>query len=375
MNQTSSNSSRPRLVVIGNGITGITTARTVRKLLPNPDDVEIVIISAESDYFWSRTALMYIYMGHMRLQETEPYERHFYPRNHLDLLRDEVTEIHPDSKEITLKAGGKLAFDYLVLALGSVSNKFGWPGQDLERVQGMYSLQDLEGIEAASQDGIERAAIIGGGLIGVELAEMFHTRHIPVTFLVREEQYMNHAFPPEEAEMIGQEILDHGIDLKLKTNLKEIQGDADGRARGIVTEFGEEIPVQFVGLTAGVSPNITLVKDSSIETARGVVVDDYLQSSVPGIFAAGDCAQFRDQEGFPGKIYPLWYTGKHQGEALGRVLAERITGREGGFDAKPWNPGIWYNSAKFLDTNEEQYRVHIRQLFATQFFLYKVAYF
>jgi hypothetical protein len=155
--------------------------------------------------------------------------------------------------------------------------------------------------------------------------------------------------------MIGEEILDHGIDLKLKTNLKEIQGDANGRARGIVTEFDEEIPVQFVGLTAGVSPNIELVKDSSIETARGVVVDDFLQSSVPGIFAAGDCAQFRDQAGFPGKIYPLWYTGKHQGEALGRVLAERISGREGGFDARPWDPGIWYNSAKFFTLEWQTY--------------------
>lgn len=360
----------PRLVIVGNGVTGITTARTVRKLLPSPEQVRITVISAESDYFWSRTALMYIYMGHMRAQDTEPYERHFYPRNHIELLRDRVTDIRPAAKELGLENGGTLSFDYLVLALGSVSNKFGWPGQDLEGVQGMYSLQDLDGIERASAAGIEHAAIVGGGLIGVELAEMFHTRHIPVSFLVREESYMDHAFPPEESAMITREILRHGVDLKLKTNLKEILDDGQGRARAVVTEAGEEIACQFVGLTAGVSPNVALVKDTEIETARGILVDGLLQTSAEGIFAAGDCAQFRDQAGFPGKIYPLWYTGKHQGKALGRILAERIAGREGAFDAAPWHPGVWFNSAKFFTIEWQTYGFVPNQLEADSTFIW-----
>ncbi len=298
---------------------------------------------------------MYIYMGHMRARDTEPYERNFYARNAIELVRDEVTRIDPERKTITCKTGGSLAYDYLVLALGSVSNKFGWPGQDLGGVQGMYSLQDLENIEAATAAGITRAVVVGGGLIGVELAEMFHSRGVPVTFLVREASYMDHAFPPEESALITREILRHGIDLRTGTNLKAILDGGRGRARAVTTDAGAEIACQFVGLTAGVSPNLGLVKTTAIETARGIVVNDYLESSAPGIFAAGDCAQFRDQTGFPGRVFPLWYTGKHQGEALGKILAERITGRSGSFQAGPYTPGIWFNSAKFFNLEWQTY--------------------
>ena len=91
-----------------------------------------------------------------------------------------------------------MSFDKLVIATGSKPNKFGWPGQDLNRVQGMYSYQDLEGMEAASKD-LKQAVIVGGGLIGIEMAEMFHSRHIPVTFLVREKSYWDNVLPAEES--------------------------------------------------------------------------------------------------------------------------------------------------------------------------------
>ena len=131
------------LVIIGNGISGVTTARHVRKR----SDDKITIISAETDHFFSRTALMYIYMGHMRFEDTKPYEDWFWEKNRIELKRARVTGIDYQAKELSFEDGATMSYDKLVLALGSKSNKFGWPGQDLPGVQGLYNYQDLELLE------------------------------------------------------------------------------------------------------------------------------------------------------------------------------------------------------------------------------------
>lgn len=329
------------LVIIGNGITGTTVARHVRKL----KDWKITMISSESEHFYSRTALMYIYMGHMKYKHTKPYEDWFWKKNNIDLVFDHVDEINVEQKKLFLKKSEPIHYDKLVLATGSKPNKFGWPGQDLDAVQGMYSLQDLEKMEKYS-DTTQRAVIVGGGLIGIEAAEMFHSRNIPVTFLIREKNYWSNVLPEEEAKLVNREVYSNHIDLRRETNLKEILPDENGRVRAVVTDSGEEIACEIVMLTAGVSPNIDLVHDSEIETNRGILVNHRLETSIEDVYAAGDCAEFNDAaEGDP-TIEPLWYTGKMQGMALAKVLA--------GSDEK-YDRGIWFNSAKFFDIEYHTY--------------------
>ncbi|NNF34480.1 MAG: FAD-dependent oxidoreductase, partial [Saprospiraceae bacterium] len=166
------------VVIIGNGISGITAAKWIRKL----SDHNIKVISSESEHFFSRTALMYVYMGHMRFEDIKPYEDWFWDKNRIELNYDHVNTVDPSNKTLSLKEGGKLSYDKLIIATGSRSNKFGWPGQDLKGVNGLYHLQDMEAMESYSKD-LDRAVIVGGGLIGIEMAEMFHSRNIPVTML------------------------------------------------------------------------------------------------------------------------------------------------------------------------------------------------
>jgi len=167
------------IVILGNGISGITAARHIRKLSNN----KISVISSETEHFFSRTALMYIYMGHMKYEHTKPYEDWFWKKNRIELINAHVREVDTNSKKLVFTNGQNIGYDVLILATGSISNKFGWPGQDLEGVSGMYSYQDLEYIEKYTK-GIERGVIVGGGLIGIELAEMLKSQGIEVTFLV-----------------------------------------------------------------------------------------------------------------------------------------------------------------------------------------------
>lgn len=333
-----------KIIIIGNGISGITAARQLRKLNAA---TEILVISAETDHFFSRTALMYIYMGHMRYQDTKPYEDWFWDKNRIELKRAYVENIDTEAKILDLSSGEQLPYDKLILATGSQPNKFGWPGQDLKAVQGLYSYQDLESMEAYSDEQLERAVIVGGGLIGIEMAEMFHSRNIPVTFLVREQSYWDKVLPPEESEMINKHILENHIDLRLATELKEILGDENGRVRAILTNEGEEIPCQFVGLTAGVHPNINFLKESGVECDRGILVNEYLQTNRKDIYAIGDCAQIREPQFGRRPIEAVWYTGRIMGEIVAYNILDEVP--------RNYQPGIWFNSAKFFDIEYQVY--------------------
>ena len=268
------------IVIIGNGISGITAARHIRK----QSDFKITVISSETKHFFSRTALMYIYMGHMRYEHTKPYEDGFWKKNRIDLVFDYVTKVETGSKSLVLQSGNKIAFDQLIIASGSTSNRFGWPGQNLMGVQGLYRFQDLETMEQHTKDkGVKQAVIVGGGLIGIEMAEMLLSRKIGVTILVREKEFWNNVLPVQEANMISRHVRSHHVDLKLETELREIKGDENGRVSTVVTSNGETISCQFVGLTVGVSPNIEFLSHSGIEVRKGILVNEFLETNIPGI--------------------------------------------------------------------------------------------
>lgn len=329
------------IAIIGNGISGITAARFLRKL----GDHQITVISSESKYFFSRTALMYVYMGHMRFQDTKPYQDDFWQKNRIKLVHDHVDHIDYAKKALSLASKSMISYDKLIIACGSKPNKFGWPGQDLKRVSGLYHLQDLENMEAYSK-GLNRAVIVGGGLIGIEMAEMFHSRGISVTMLVREKSYWDMVLPSEESQMINRHLREHHIDLRLSTELKEIQDDGNGEAAGVITSKGERIACGYVGLTAGVSPNIQWLKESPLELGKGILVNKNLETNMPDVYAIGDCAQQRDPS--PGRrpIEAVWYTGRMQGETVAYYICDHPVA---------YQPGIWFNSAKFLDIEYQVY--------------------
>lgn len=333
------------VVIIGNGISGVTAARHIRK----QSNCRISIISSETEHFFSRTALMYLYMGHMKFEHTKPYEDFFWKKNKLDLIHAHVSKIDPAAKLVHFQNGGSLSYDKLILAVGSKPNKFGWPGQDLQGVQGLYSYQDLQSLEQYAPNNrlCKRAVIVGGGLIGIELAEMLSTRNIPVTFLVREPSFWGNVLPASDSALLNKHIASHHIDLRLSSNLKEILSDGAGKVRGvIIQETGEEIPCNFVGLTAGVSPNIDFLKDSGIALGKGILVNRYLETNVQDIYAIGDCAEQKEPIGLRRAVEAVWYTGRMMGETVAQTICGKRTA---------YRPGNWFNSAKFFDIEYQTY--------------------
>jgi NADPH-dependent 2,4-dienoyl-CoA reductase/sulfur reductase-like enzyme len=153
--------------------------------------------------------------------------------------------------------------------------------------------------------------------------------------------------PKEESDMINKEILNNGIDLRLSSNLKEIISDENGQVKSIIIEgTDEEIPCNLVGLTAGVSPSIDIAKNSDIETGRGIKVNRFLETNIPNVYAIGDCAEQHEAIGNRKPIEAVWYTGRMMGE----TVAQTICGNK-----MMYNPGHWFNSAKFFDIEYQTY--------------------
>ena len=328
-----------RIVIIGNGVAGITAARHLRKL----SDHEIIVVSDEAPYHFSRPAMMYVSMGHMTLDQTKPYEDGFWKKNRIELLHDAVTSIgHAEGPfhSVELQSGSSIDADIIIFATGSQPAWYNWHGEHLPGVQGYVSKHDLDLLER-NLVGARNAVVVGGGLIGIEAAEVLHSRGLHVSMLVRESTFYRKVFPADESEMVTEHIARSGVDLRCGTNLERIvAGDNAARVDHVVTSSGESIRADLVVLATGVKPRIDLAQMSGIAVSRGILVTDRFETSVPNIYAIGDCAEFDHG------VEQLWYTARAHGEHLARV----ITQGDGAYTR-----GIYFNSAKFFDLEWQIY--------------------
>jgi NADPH-dependent 2,4-dienoyl-CoA reductase/sulfur reductase-like enzyme len=327
-----------RYVIIGNGVAGTTAALTLRAREP---EAEITMISGESDYFFSRTALMYAYMDRMTLRDLEPHERKVFAKQRIGLVRDWVVDLDATRRSLQLESGRLLEYDRLLLATGSLGTRPEWPGLDRARegVVHFVTLDDLAQCERLTPSTRE-AVVVGGGLIGVELVEclVFHGKR--VTYLVRSPWYWPGALAREESEIVTEHIRRHGVDVRGTEEVGEVLTGADGRVRAVRTKSGGEFPCQMLGIAIGVSPAVEWLRKVKTppKIQGGIVVSPSFETSLPNVWAAGDCAEF-EQDG-EWMVEQIWYSAKRQGELAARAMLG---------DPVRYEPPIFYNSAKFFE--------------------------
>mgnify|MGYP000265225736 CR=1 FL=1 len=328
-----------RIVIIGNGVAGITAARHLRKL----SDHEIIVVSDEAPYHFSRPAMMYVSMGHMTFDNTKPYEDWFWKKNRIEVVHNKVRLIRKDGGlVIDLESGPSIDADVVILATGSEPAWYGWQGEHLPGVQGYVNKHDLDLLER-NLAGARNAVVVGGGLIGIEAAEVLHSRGVHVAMLVREPAFYRKVFPEEESTMVTQHISRQGIELRCSTELEKIvAGENGGRVDHVISSSGEHIQADIVILATGVKPRIDLARASGVDVSRGILVNDRFETSIPNIYAIGDCAEFETG------VQQLWYTARAHGEHVARVIVE---------GAGPYVRGTYFNSAKFFDLEWQVYGV------------------
>jgi NAD(P)H-nitrite reductase large subunit len=328
-------------LIIGNGVAGIEAAFAVRARLA-PDQARITVIGAESDYFFSRTALMYAYMDKMERRDLEPYERKVYDQKQIELQRGTVIDLDAAAQVVTLQSGETVAYDRLLLAVGAKPRIVPFSGLDAveDGLVHFVSMQDLDDCERLTWSS-EGAVVVGGGLIGVELVECLIHHGVEVTFLVREPYFWPAALGQEEGDMISEHLRDHGVDLRLNEELDQIHTDEHGRVSGIRTNLGDEIDCQMLGIAIGVQANVEWLQSVKTPPAlnRGIMVDRSFRTTLPNVWAAGDCVEI-DTGTKPGLTETIWYSAKRHGKLAGlSMVGEEIE----------YHPPLFYNSTKFLD--------------------------
>ncbi len=362
-----------RIVIIGNGVAGIEAALSVRRLHSSWD---ITIVSEESEHFFSRTALMWVLSGQLSHRCIEPYERDLYARNAFSRVRARVLGIDVEKSALRLAGGhSPLAYDRLLIACGSRARSFAWPKSELAGIGTFVSLQDLEWLEheihggpgygqrppradahaGASAEGSPYSsrvsarelkggspprspAVIGGGLIGIEVVEAMLCAGLRPRFFLRDDSFWPMALDARESAWIADRLRDHGVDVHLHESVQAFEGD--GFVSSIRTDRGAHA-CDLAVVAIGVVPNTEWLEGSAIErdSRGGIVVDAALETSAPNVFAAGDCASVRWADG---SVRPeqLWYTARDQG----RIAGLRLAG-----ESATYERGTAYNSAKLMD--------------------------
>jgi NADPH-dependent 2,4-dienoyl-CoA reductase/sulfur reductase-like enzyme len=318
-------------------VAGIEAALALRR---RDGDARISVISDEHDHFFSRPALMYVFCGQLDLRGTEPYDRALFERMRFERVRGRVASLDPSGRLLAFADGRSLAYDRLLLAAGSRARPPVWPGSDGPGVHAFVTLRDLEALDRDARPG-SRAVVIGGGLIGVEVAEILLQRGLSVTFLIRENWYFPLALDSRESALVAEHMRAHGCDVRLGANVSAVERGTDGRVAGVRLEDGARVPCDLVVVSIGVVPHTAFLASSGLELSKGgaVEVDGALRASAPFVWAAGDCANVTWADGSR-RPEQLWYTARDQGRVAAlSMLDDEVTYRR----------GAWYNSAKFFD--------------------------
>ncbi|MEK3773716.1 nitrite reductase large subunit NirB [Paenibacillus sp. FSL K6-4396] len=306
--------SRSKLVIIGNGMAGMKCVEEIIAL--EPDTYEIVIYGNEPRPNYNRIMLSKVLQGEHSLQDIIINDWSWYAEHQIRLCAGEtVHRIDTRGKYIETESGLKETYDVLILATGSSPFIPPIPGIDKERVMSFRTIDDCTRMSDYSKT-YRKAAVIGGGLLGLEAARGLLHLGMEAVVVHNAHYIMNRQLDEKAAAMLQQELEDQGMSFLLSKNTQKITGRS--QAQGLLFTDGSKLEAQVVIVAVGIRPNVDLARRSGIATNRAIMVDDYMRTSVPDIYAVGECAEHRGIS--YGLVAPLYVQGK--------VLARTLCGQE-----------------------------------------------
>jgi nitrite reductase (NADH) large subunit len=298
-----------RVVVIGNGIAGITAADHVRR---NHPECHIDVVAEETHQLYNRMAITRLIYGRSAMQglHLNP-ETWCESRDITQWLNTRAVAIDRGARQVILGTGDQLAYDRLILAVGSSSHVPSITGWGVPGAFPLRSADDALAIRAFVQaHEARRAVIAGGGLLGLEAAYALHKLGLTTTVLERSDHLLRRQLDARAAELLHRYLERLGI--AVWTNAEAAAISYNGRVDGITLGDGRKATADLLIAAAGISPNLELARDAGLRTGRGVIVDEHMRTSDERIFAAGDVVEFGDQ------VVGLWPAAVEQG----RVAAE-----------------------------------------------------
>lgn len=312
------------IVIVGGGGAGNAAAEMLRC---EGYSGSITMLSADASIPCDRPNLSKGYLSGVAEPESNPLQSQaFYRERKIDLkLNARVVKIDTERRHVQLDDGTLYGYDALLLATGAEPVRLQVPGSDLPQVHYLRTLADCRAIVAKASKS-SRAVVIGASFIGLEVAASLRTRNIDVHVVAPDVVPMEKILGAEVGTHIRKLHEKHGVSFHLETTVTSIDEQI------VTLKTGEKLPADFVIVGIGVRPATELAEKAGITVDRGVVVDEYLETSVPGIFAAGDIARWPDQHTNEQIRVEHWVVAERQGQ----TAARNMLGRREPFDAVPF---------------------------------------
>lgn len=347
-------------VILGNGVAGFQAAKAVRE---RDKTGRIVMISNEPCSSYNRPMLTKSIMAGLDADQIAIEDQQWYEENQIiQVLGKTVTSIDPNAREVVLDDGMKLRYDKLIYALGSECVIPPIKGADKEQVVAIRRLSDTRKV-AAMLPNVKNAVVIGGGVLGLEAAWEIRKAKCSVTVLELAPSLMGRQLDQAASDILKAAAESQGVHIMTGVQIEEIEGD--GQVTGVRLADGQVIKADMVIMSCGVRANVALAKEISMDTDRAVIVDEKMQTSIPGIYACGDCAQFE------GVNYAIWPEALEQGKVAGANAAGDTLTYEpvpaainfhgmntalyaAGDNGK--NPNLIYRTVEFKDMARKQYQ-------------------
>lgn len=305
-----------RYVIIGAGVTAIAAGEAIRGLDAR---AEITLICDDPSGYYSRPGLAYFLSGEVQEKQLFPYQAADYQPLAASFVHAQATRIFPAEKRVELNTAASISYDRLLIATGAQSVPLPTAGANLDGVYKLDHLQDARQLIASAKRG-RTAVVTGGGITALELAEGLAARHVQVHYVLRGERYWPGVLDPSESKMIEDRLRREGIRLHHRLEVTEIMGQ-QGKVSGVKLSSGEQLRCDLLAYAIGIAPRIALAQQAGITCERGILVDQYLQTNLPDIYAAGDVAQVYDPASGKYVLDSLWPLAREQGRAAGRNMA------------------------------------------------------
>lgn len=307
-----------RYVIIGNGAAGATAAETLRELDPQG---AITILSAEPFPMYSRPGLAYVLLNEIPARQVFARQPDWYRLRQIQLVFDRAIKVDAHLRRVHLAKGPSLPYDRLLIATGARAMPLPYPGGDLE---GVVYLDTLAGTQDLLKQmrRARRAVVVGGGITALELAEGFAHHKLETHYLLRRARLWASVLNDAESQLLEAQMRAHGVQVHFNTEAAEVVGNARRQVTAIRLTNGTSLPCDLVGAGIGVRAQLEVAAEAGLRLDKGLVVDEFLATNHPDIFAAGDCAQAWNPWTQRHTLDVLWPTAVAQG----RVAAHNMTG-------------------------------------------------
>lgn len=344
-----------KYLIIGNGIAGLSAAKEIRR---NDEEGTLTIISSEDKLTYFRTKLTFGISNNLREEDLLIHDEKWYKEMKIDVFLQKIVEkIDIDNNEVILDDSRKVKYEKLLIATGSRPFIPPITGKYKEGIFALRTLKDLQTFKSYIST-CKTVTVIGGGLLGLEAAWSLKLLGKDVNIIEFAPYLMPRQLDKELGERLANKLTEEGIHVYLPKIAEEVLGDV--RANGIRISGGEVVPTDAILISSGIRPNLDLVRDSGIEYARGIIVNERLETNIKNIYAAGDIAEINNS------IIGLWTASNEQGQVAGSnmsgkevkyILPRLFTTLNIG-NIKVFSAGDIVNYDKILEYRDDHREIH-----------------